>query len=387
MPNLHVSEKRCSVKRKLLVVWPGYDPGKESVFKVILDNFDSKIVFVGTKLKEFTTTKMNLGSLGPYASNGRLSFLNYRGVRVLDHSPRSLFSLGRDLYLLLKKEPWHFVLFSTNNPISTKIGFVLCRMIGIRLGVKVEDWFNEHFGNPFLRFYHYIGKLVLRHADYCFPHGEGARRYCLNLRAKSDQVLIFPLAIPGYYVDPAAYHKKIAKLVYCGRLTDEKNVPLLLRAFNLIHRECPTVNLVIAGSGPMLLQIEDYVASHGLEDRVLFQGPYRRDQLPDILTPDSALILPSKKEGWGMVVNEAASLGRPVIVSDAAAVVYDLVHEGKNGFVFRSNDVDSLVDAIRRLFNSSPDDIITMQRHSRKLFDCYNDFSRVKSVLETALNS
>lgn len=374
------------MKHKLLVVWPGYDPGKEAVFKVIFENFESKIAFVGTKLKEFTTTKMNMGSLAPYANDGRLLFLNYKGVRVLDHSPQSLLRLAKDLYLLLKQEPWHFVLFSTNNPVSTKIGFVLCRVLGIRLGVKVEDWFHEYFDNPLLRFYHYIGKIVLRYADYCFPHGRGSEQYCFTLRKELSHVLIFPLAIPGYNVNPAEYQDKITKLVYCGRLTKEKNVLLLLRAFRVVQNEYANVVLVIAGGGPLKSQMKQYVTENDLQHKVSFRGAYARHELPDILTTDSALILPSKKEGWGMVVNEAASLGRPVIVSDAAGVIYDLVDEGKNGFVFRSNDVDSLVDAIRRLLDASPEHIIAMQTHSRMLFDRYNDFSEVTSVLETALN-
>jgi len=373
------------MKSKLLIIWPAFDPGKIPLFKFILENFSSTIVFVKKDGKEFSNKRTELGPLEIYARTGTLCFLNHRGFRFTDYSFVSFLMLIKDLYQVLREEPWKFVLFSTNNAFHTKIGFLLCKIMRIRCGVKVEDWIDYNVSNPLRKVYHQIGKSIIKMSDYAFPHGEASKKYCLTLGKSTDRVLIFPLVIPGYNVGQVRYREKIDKFVYCGRLIDEKDPFLLLEAFRIIQKNHSNIKLSIAGSGPLLPKMKAYVTNHGLDNHVAFSGAYRRDELPAILTSGSALILPSKREGWGMVVNEAASLGRPIIVSDAAGAAFDLVVNGKNGFVFKASNIFALVSAMEKLLKSSPERIISMQECSRSLFDKYNDFERVKSVIEEVL--
>jgi glycosyltransferase involved in cell wall biosynthesis len=63
------------------------------------------------------------------------------------------------------------------------------------------------------------------------------------------------------------------------------------------------------------------------------------------------LVLPSRWDGWGMVVNEALTAGVPVIVSDRCGAA-DLIQHGVNGFVFRSEDVDGLRQCLRKFLDN-----------------------------------
>jgi glycosyltransferase involved in cell wall biosynthesis len=59
-----------------------------------------------------------------------------------------------------------------------------------------------------------------------------------------------------------------------------------------------------------------------------------------------ALILPSRDEPWGLVVNEAMTCGVPIIASDICGCVDDLVFHGRNGYIFPVNDIEKLAEAM-----------------------------------------
>jgi glycosyltransferase involved in cell wall biosynthesis len=75
------------------------------------------------------------------------------------------------------------------------------------------------------------------------------------------------------------------------------------------------------------------------------------DDIPRRLARADLLVLPSRWDGWGVVVNEALAVGVPVIVSDQCGVA-DLIQPGINGFVFRSEDVDDLRQVLRQFLDS-----------------------------------
>ena len=75
-------------------------------------------------------------------------------------------------------------------------------------------------------------------------------------------------------------------------------------------------------------------------------GFVNQTRMPAIYAASDVLVLPSERETWGLVANEALACGRPVILSDAAGSAPDLLDDLSVGRIFRSGDVYGLADAL-----------------------------------------
>lgn len=137
--------------------------------------------------------------------------------------------------------------------------------------------------------------------------------------------------------------------LYCGNLLDLKGVGDLIEAF---ARVAPLhdVTLLLVGSGKQEANYRARVRALGIADCVVFAGFVARDDVPRYYAMSDVLILPSRSEVWGLVINEALACGVPVIATDACGAAPDLIQHGVNGFVVPSRNVDALAEAIARFF-------------------------------------
>jgi glycosyltransferase involved in cell wall biosynthesis len=81
-------------------------------------------------------------------------------------------------------------------------------------------------------------------------------------------------------------------------------------------------------------------------------------------------------EGWGLVINEAMSMGKPILTTDRAGAAPDLVKDGINGFVVRSGDVEALYSGLKSLLDGTHLRE-AMGKNSRRIFEQFNDFDRM----------
>lgn len=135
--------------------------------------------------------------------------------------------------------------------------------------------------------------------------------------------------------------------VYAGRLIPEKRVLLLIDAFAKLTRRKPGIHLTIFGRGPEEVAIDARIKALELGDIVTRRGFVPEEEMEAAMASALALVQPSEREGYGMVVIEAASRGVPVVVvaaPDNAAV--ELIDEGKNGFVAQDATATALADAM-----------------------------------------
>ena len=144
--------------------------------------------------------------------------------------------------------------------------------------------------------------------------------------------------------------------LFSGQLIERKGVDLLLRAFTTASQKRGDLRLRILGDGPLRERLHAQVPE-GLRSRIEFLGFAPWEQLPDIYAAADALVVPSRHDGWALVVNEALAAGMPVIASDAVGAAFDLVRDGVTGYRVASGDIDALAAklapdaAARRLFS------------------------------------
>lgn len=144
------------------------------------------------------------------------------------------------------------------------------------------------------------------------------------------------------------------EVIFVGQLIPRKGVDLLLEAMRPLFYDYPDLRLSVIGGGSEAQALEAAAHSLGIGDRVNFEGTLRSDRIYRRLASADVLVLPSRWDGWGMVVNEALSAQVPVIVSDRCGAA-DLIQHGVNGFVFRSEDVEDLRRCLRRFLGNADD--------------------------------
>jgi glycosyltransferase involved in cell wall biosynthesis len=135
---------------------------------------------------------------------------------------------------------------------------------------------------------------------------------------------------------------------FCGQMIRRKGVDLLLAAFDRLVKDGLDVRLMLVGREAQLPEFL-VATSPAARTRIRYEGFHAPERLPEFFSRCDAFILPSRHDGWGVVINQAMAAGLPVITSDAAGAGLDLVEQDVNGLRFAAGDVDALERAMRRL--------------------------------------
>ncbi len=135
------------------------------------------------------------------------------------------------------------------------------------------------------------------------------------------------------------------RLVFVGRLCDEKGLPLLLEAVARNVSSGKACELLIAGDGPLREFVERFIAERDLSSSIRLLGWQGSNEIAALIVGARALVLPSFAEGLPVVIMEALALGRPVVTT-AIAGIPELVEAGRNGWLVPPGSVDALADAI-----------------------------------------
>jgi glycosyltransferase involved in cell wall biosynthesis len=143
---------------------------------------------------------------------------------------------------------------------------------------------------------------------------------------------------------------KEAQILYAGRLASHKRLDLLIHAFARLKHRHSGYRLKFIGSGPDRCRLREIVDSTGLEQRVLFETNLKERELYEEISRSKLFVLPSEREGQGLVVIEAMALGTPVIAHDGRySAVGSIISSGSNGVLVRS--ADEMVEAMDRLLS------------------------------------
>jgi glycosyltransferase involved in cell wall biosynthesis len=139
-------------------------------------------------------------------------------------------------------------------------------------------------------------------------------------------------------------------VVFAGRHIPEKRAAAIVPAIALARERVPALRARILGDGPERGAVLEAVQRHGLQDIVEVPGFVPTAEVAHDLARALCLVLPSRREGYGLVVVEASSCGTPsVLVRDPDNAATELIEEGVNGFVAPTVAPADLADAIVRV--------------------------------------
>jgi glycosyltransferase involved in cell wall biosynthesis len=131
-------------------------------------------------------------------------------------------------------------------------------------------------------------------------------------------------------------------ILFAGKLEPIKNVGLLLEAFSTL--KLANIHLLIVGNGILEHELKQEFSKLSNLYFLPFQN---QSEMPNIYAASDIFVLPSFSETWGLSVNEAMCAQNAIIVSDTCGCAVDLIEEGKNGYVFSSNNINDLIEKLR----------------------------------------
>ncbi len=227
--------------------------------------------------------------------------------------------------------------------------------------------------------------------------GTSSREYLTRLGAPEETVFIAPNAVDNALYAAQAHHARAQAdevrsrlklpqryFLFVGRLVREKGIFELLDAYSrLADSERSQVGLVIAGDGILRSALEQRasVISPGC---VRFTGFAQREQLAELYALAEALVFPTQSDPWGLVTNEAMACGLPIIASEVAGCVADLVKDGDNGFVVRPGDVAQLTIAMGKIL-SNPQRAAKMGARSLQRIQAFTPEACAEGIANAAI--
>ena len=211
----------------------------------------------------------------------------------------------------------------------------------------------------------------LRRADRIIAISQSVRRFLIDVeRAPAEKIEVIPYGLDAdafaREARPGAFRREIGAgkeplVGFIGRMTAQKGVDTLLRAFVRIEQRQPTARLILAGDGPDRQALMRLAQSLGLR-RVMFLG-WRTDAAT-ILADIDLLAVPSRWEGFGLVALEAMALGKPVAASRISALP-EIVAPGETGLLLVPGAVEAWADGLMEIL-SDPKCALEMGRAGRE---------------------
>lgn len=234
----------------------------------------------------------------------------------------------------------------------------------LHLPKKMEQYARRFAWNDFLKVYEKIDAVTT-------PTETGAKLLVDIGLKKRVQWLSVGIDLKMFHPGNNGTHlrkkynlPKKPTLLYLGRLDKEKNVDVLLRAFALALKKTDA-NFVIAGFGAEEKKLKELARKLKIKKSVTFPGFVSDEDKPDLYNIADCFAIAGIAELQSIVTLEAMASGLPVIAVDAMALPH-LVHHGKNGFLFKLNDVESVAGYMVKIFS---DDALrkSMGKHSLEI--------------------
>ena len=233
------------------------------------------------------------------------------------------------------------------------------------------------------------GHLVDRHALGALAIGEPARREFVRWGIRPEKIRFLPYAVNGLEVSAAAKAEQAppgeTRFLFLGQLCERKGIDFLLSAMGNVLAAHPGAHLELAGADRSQGAYARDAQRLGISHAVRFGGTIRAEEIAPVLERCDVLVLPSRHDGWGVVLNEAASLGKALIASDGCGAAHHLIKQGVNGFRVPTGDVAALAGAMMKYCSETA----LVGRHGTESRRIFQEFTPARNALrlEQALSS
>jgi glycosyltransferase involved in cell wall biosynthesis len=297
-------------------------------------------------------------------------------VRVLHHD----YPLTPQIWGLLNRERFDCLVIGGWSLLATQLAILWARLHGVPYLLISENHFREERPLWVRAVKRLVLPRIVRPAAGHLVTGSLAREHALAYGARRGAITVFPNTVDVDLFGRRADELRVRRDEIRRGLGVADDAVLVLQVSRLIPFKGPDevleavaaarsltarrLHLVLVGDGPMREELEARAARHGLD--VSFTGLRQGDALLEAYAAADVFALFSRREPWGIVVNEAMACGLPLVLSDRVGAAADLLVPGENGELVRSGDV---ADQARALAKLADDDELRARygRRSREL--------------------
>lgn len=160
-------------------------------------------------------------------------------------------------------------------------------------------------------------------------------------------------------------------------MIEQKGLSDLIKAAKEVFKTHPHVKFVLIGDGPIKNNLEKSIQD--LKDKIFLVG--HKENAADYIPLFDCLVLPSLWEGMPNVVMEAMAQNIPVVATNVGGVP-ELIEDGKNGFIVKSGDINSLVNGLKKMIRLSPTERQVMGKHGLEHLRTNFTFEKMVSSYE-----
>lgn len=317
-------------------------------------------------------------------------FLKGQGWKAVFPLLRYLFKLG---LILVKERRSYDAIIVSSVKLMPLVVVPICRLLGKTCILRAESIFElseaistesmqsmgKSAGSFLLSILTLLRTYALRRASTIVAISSEIHRKLLSLGVRTDQIAAISNAVDLARFHPATKEQKSAlkksldlpsnrcHVIYVGRLSRAKGLPMLIEAWPTILDAHPDLCLLLVGSGSASFDncepyLRSFVQDNHLEKDVLFLG--EQSEVQRYLRAADLFIFPSEYEGFSLVLVEAMGCGLPCVVT-AVGAAPDLIEDGHSGFLFLPKDGKALTTAMTAALARRADwDAIGASAHS-----------------------
>lgn len=290
---------------------------------------------------------------------------------------------------LVKYNP-HVAIVSNATELATILPVRLIR--GTRIILTAED--TQHSFSNISRRNQLLKTFFYKRADAICAHSSQSIELLKTLGIRSEKISFTPWAVDNEHFyrmslinQRSATRKSLGlngtTIITVGALISRKGIKQLLESWSLIEPELRSnATLLIVGDGPERKKYTDLVNDKKLTE-VKFTGHLTPDDVATHFGASDAFIFPTLEDVWGLVVNEAMATGLPVLCSCYAGCSKDLVHNGKNGYIFDPLDKQDMRNILTKAL-ANPDMLKRMGIKSREIIGNFTVANSVATLVSVA---
>ena len=263
---------------------------------------------------------------------------------------------------IIKKENIDIVCFQ--DPVSSffSILFLKVRRAEVKIVVETHGDFIETLSleknlvlpRLYKKLFYIMAKYSIGKSNIIRAVSSSTEKQVLDIDS-SKSVVRFPAWIDFkdfQNIEPKPLSKDKFNILFIGSVTDRKKPHMIIEAIQRINDK--SYHLSIVGPAPnekYFKELKDLIDKSDLQNQVSLIGPVDRESVKDYYSSSNLMILPSISEGLARVIFESQVAMCPVLVTDAPGMS-DIVIDGQTGYVFESNNLDSLSLKIEYINNN-----------------------------------
>ncbi len=230
--------------------------------------------------------------------------------------------------------------------------------------------------------------------DACLAPGSWSREYFEHYGARRDRIFFVPHVVDVDFMESESQRFSAERpdlrrqwklredsfvFLFVGKFAETKRPLDFVKALCEAAKQRTHIQGLMVGDGPLRPACEEFVSLH--DAPVTFAGFLNQSQIVRAYVCGDVLVLPSRGETWGMVVNEAMACGRPSLVSDRVGCGPDLVMAHETGVIFPHGNVAALSSAMVNMA-ANPGQSAEMGRKAQSHLKSYSVQAAVEGVLQ-----